>query len=325
MRHRELALRDVYLARQRIEGVARRTPVVEAPASLQRGDARIVYKLENLQVTGSFKVRGATNKILSLSDEERRRGVMTVSSGNHGKAVSYVARSLGVQATVVVPNTVPENKRSSIRELGAELFVAGAAWDDALETLDRLREERGLTMIHPFDDLDVIAGQGTIGLELLEDVPSVDTVVVPLSGGGLLGGIAFALKSADTSIRTIGVSMDTAPAMVESLRAGRLVQVEDESSLADALAGNLGGENHHSFEMVRNFVDETVLVTEDEIASGMAHALEDSRLVVEGGGAVGISALMSGKIRDGKNIAVVLSGSNVDHSTLLEIARGVRS
>jgi threonine dehydratase len=180
-------------------------------------------------------------------------------------------------------------------------------------------------MIHPFDDLDVIAGQGTIGLELLEDVPSVDTVVVPLSGGGLLGGIAFALKSADTSIRTIGVSMDTAPAMVESLRAGRLVQVEDESSLADALAGNLGGENHHSFEMVRNFVDETVLVTEDEIASGMAHALEDSRLVVEGGGAVGISALMSGKIRDGKNIAVVLSGSNVDHSTLLEIARGVRS
>jgi len=322
MSHREFALRDVYLARQRIMSLAQRTPIIEAPRLSEGGKTKVVLKLENLQTTGSFKIRGATNKILSLSEKERSRGVVTSSSGNHGRAVSYVAGRLGIQATICIPDTVPDNKRKAIRQLGAELLVAGATYDEASDTAARLREERGLTMIHPFDDPFVIAGQGTIGLELLEDFPEIDTVLVPLSGGGLMAGIAFALKSANPMLRTIGITMDRGPAMVESLRAGKVVEIVEEPTLADALAGGLGGENIFTFEMIRTYVDDTILVSEEEIAAAMIFALEEHRLVVEGGGAVGIAALMSEKVRElGKNVAVVLSGSNVDIPILLEAAQ----
>ena len=322
MPHRELSLRDVYLARQRIMSLARRTPIIDAPKLSERGNRRIVFKPENLQTTGSFKVRGATNKLLSLSEEERGRGVVTVSSGNHGRAISYVASRLGIQATICIPDTVPDNKRRAIRQFGADLVIVGATYDEAIDATARLQEERGLTMVHPYDDPFVIAGQGTIGLELLEDFPEVDTVLVPLSGGGLLGGIAFVLKSADPTLRTIGIMMERGPAMVESLRAGKLVDVVQEPTLADALAGGLGRENDYSFEMIRAYVDETILVSEEEIAAAMAFALEEHHLVVEGGGAVGIAALLSEKVRDlGKNVAVVLSGSNVDIPILLKAAQ----
>ena len=322
MPHRELALRDVYLARQRIMSIAQRTPVIEAPRLSERGKTKVVLKLENLQTTGSFKIRGATNKLLSLSEEERSRGVVTSSSGNHGRAVSYVAGRLGIQATICIPDTVPDNKRKAIRQLGAELVIAGATYDEASDTAVRLQEERGLTMIHPFDDPWVIAGQGTIGLELLEDFPDIDTVLVPLSGGGLMSGIAFVLKSADPAIRTIGITMEHGPAMVDSLRAGKVVDVVEEPTLADALAGGLGAENIYTFEMVREYVDDTVLVSEEEIAAAMAYALEEYHLVVEGGGAVGIAALLSEKVPNlGKNVAVVVSGGNVDIPVLLEAAQ----
>ncbi len=322
MPHCELTLRDVYLARQRVMSTVRRTPTIEAPILSERGNARIVHKLENLQTTGSFKIRGATNKILALSEEERSRGVVVCSSGNHGRAVSHVASKLGIRATICVPDTVPENKRQAIRRLGAELIVAGATYSEASDATTRLQEERGLTMIHPFDDPLVIAGQGTIGLELLEDFPDIDTVLVPLSGGGLMSGIAFALKSADPAIRTIGITMEHGPAMVDSLRAGKVVDVVEEPTLADALAGGLGAENIYTFEMVREFVDDTVLVSEEEIAAAMAYALEEYHLVVEGGGAVGIAALLSEKVPNlGKNVAVVVSGGNVDIPVLLEAAR----
>jgi threonine dehydratase len=322
MPHRELALRDVYLARQRIMSLAQRTPVIEAPRLSEGGKTKVVLKLENLQTTGSFKIRGATNKILSLSEKERSRGVVTSSSGNHGRAVSYVAGRLGIQATICIPDTVPDNKRKAIRQLGAELLVAGATYDEASDTAVRLQEERGLTMIHPFDDPYVIAGQGTIGLELLEDFPEMDTVLVPLSGGGLMAGIAFVLKSANPMLRTIGITMERGPAMVESLRAGKVVEIVEEPTLADALAGGLGRENHYTFEMIRAYVDDTILVSEEEIAAAMTFALEEQRLVVEGGGAVGIAALMSEKVRElGENVAVVLSGSNVDIPILLEAAQ----
>jgi len=321
-----LTLRDVYLARQRIMSLARRTPIIEAPGLSEGGNTKIVLKLENLQTTGSFKIRGATNKLLSLSEQERSRGVMTVSSGNHGRALSHVASRLGIQATICLPDTVPDNKRQAIRRAGAELLIGGATYEEASATATRLQEERGLTMIHPFDDPFVIAGQGTIGLELLEDLPEIDTVLVPLSGGGLMGGIAFVLKSAHPTLRTIGVSMDQGPAMVDSLRAGKVVGVVEQPTLADALAGGLGAENIYTFEMIREYVDETVLVSEEEIAAAMAFALEEHHLVVEGGAAVGIAALQSDKVRDlGKNVAVVLSGSNVDIPVLLEAARNHRS
>ncbi len=318
MPRRELALRDVYVARLRIESIARRTPLIEDPRLSERGNAKIFHKLENLQTTESFKIRGATNKLLSLSDEERNRGVMTVSSGNHGRAVSYVASQLGIQATICLPDTAPEHKRDAIRQLGAELVIAGVNYEEASRTATRLQEERGLTMIHPFDDPIVIAGQGTIGLELLEDLPQIDTALVPLSGGGLMAGIAFVLKSADPTVRTIGVTMERGPAMVESLRAGKLVDPVDEPTLADALAGSLGEENFYSFKMIQDYVDDTILVSEDEIAAAMTFALEEHHLVVEGGGAVGIAALLSGKVRDlGKNVAVVVSGGNVDIPILM--------
>lgn len=281
-----ITLRDVYLARQRISGIARRTPLVEAPRLSESLGVRVVLKLECLQVTGAFKIRGATNKLLDLSQDERERGTITVSSGNHGRALSYVARQLGIPAVVCLSELVPEGKREAIRRLGAEAVVWGGSYDEATDYASHLKEERGLVMVHPFDDPFIIAGQGTIGLELLEDLPEIDTVIVPLSGGGLLGGIALALKSVHAGIRTIGVSMERGPAMVESLRAGKVVEIEEEPTLADALAGGIGP-NVYTFNIIQKFVDDTVLVSEEEIAGAMAFALERHHLVVEGGGRCG--------------------------------------
>ncbi len=317
----EIELQDVYLARQRIAPYCRRTPLLDSSLLSQTTRTHVRLKLESLQITGSFKARGATNKLLSLPEEARARGVITVSSGNHGRAVSYIARKLGVHAVVCVPESVPQNKQAGISNLGAELVVHGANQDEAMAFADRLQEQRGLTMVHPFDDPAVIAGQGTIGLELLEDDPEIDMALVPLSGGGLISGIALTLKHTRPSLRTIGVSMDRGPAMVESVRAGQLVDVVEEPTLADALAGGLNKDNRYTFEMVRKYVDNYVLVTEEEIARAMVAALQE-KLVVEGGGVVGIAALLSGKVRPlGRNVAVVISGGNVDLSLLMDVYR----
>ena len=316
-------LADIYQADYLIRETIYRTPLIESPWLSKISGRRIFLKLESLQITGSFKIRGATNKILSLSDDERNRGVIAVSSGNHGRAVAYVARNSGIPVVVCVSETVPENKVSAIQDLGAEVMVAGKTYDEAAEAALQVQIERGLTMVHPFDDPIVIAGQGTIGLELLEEQPDIDTVVVPLSGGGLLGGIALTLKAINPEIQTIGVSMDQGAAMVESLKAGQVVEIVEEHSLADALIGGLGSDNRHTFKIIQKYVDQTVLVTEDEIAAGMTFALEKEHLVVEGGGAVGIAALLADKVRNlGVKVVVVISGSNVNLSTLIEIAQG---
>ncbi len=314
-------LRDIYLARQRIGPFIRRTHLVESAWLSESFGSLVSLKLENYQLTGSFKIRGATNKTLSLSQKARDRGIITVSSGNHGRAVSYVAHSLGVKAVVCLPEPVPENKREAIRALGAETIVKGKNADEAMAFADHLRDERGLTMVHPFDDPFVIAGQGTIGLELLEDLPRIDTVLVPLSGGGLLAGIACALKSADPTIHTIGVSMERGPAMVESLKAGKIVDIVEKPTLADALAGGINVDNTYTFNMIQKYVDDTVLVSEEEIAGAMAFALNQHHIVVEGGGAVGIAALLHHKIkRPGQHVVVLVSGSNVDMSMLMNLA-----
>jgi threonine dehydratase len=285
--------------------------------------ANTFLKLENQQVTGSFKIRGATNKILNLNPDERSRGVITVSSGNHGRAVSFVGQECGVHAVVCISETVPSNKVRSIRDHGAEIIIAGKTYDEANEQAIRLKDERGLTMVHPFDDRHIIAGQATIGLELLDDLPEIDTVLVPLSGGGLLGGIALALKSVKPSIHTVGVSMECGAAMIESQKAGRIVEVVEEISLADALVGGLGRENNYTFDLVQKYVDETVLVSENEIAAAMTFALEKHHHGIEGGGAVGIAALLHGKLDHlGNNVAVVISGGNVDLPVLLDVAQG---
>jgi threonine dehydratase len=306
-------LRDIHLARQRIAQLARRTPLLRSAGLSERAGAAVYLKLESLQETGSFKIRGAANKLLSLSAEERARGVIAVSSGNHGRAVAYVAQQLGVRAVICVSERVPAGKVEAIRRLGAELVVHGASYDEAEAHSLRLQAERGLTRVDPFDDPEVIAGQGTVGLELLEDLPQVDTVVVPLSGGGLISGIAVALKAANPAIRLIGVSMDCAPVMVHSLRAGRLLELPEEDTLADALAGGIGLDNRYTFRLVRHYVDETLLVSEEEIARAMVFALEQERLVVEGGGAVALAAVLYGKVKEPyRTVAVVISGGNVD-------------
>lgn len=284
-------------------------------------DAKVVMKLDNLQVTGSFKIRGASNKLLCLKEEERARGVITVSSGNHGRAVAYGAQKLGLGATVCISEPVPQNKRQAIQDLGAELIVGGKDADQAMEFADKYQIEHGLTMIHPFDDPDVIAGQGTIGLELLEDFPEIDTVLVPLSGGGLCSGIALALKSANPSFQVIGVSMERGPAMVDSLKAGKIVDIVEQPTLADALAGGLNKDNTYTFRMIQKYVDDTVLVSEEEIATAMSFLLEKHHLVVEGGGAVGVAALLHQKVKHlGQKVAVVISGGNVDLPVLMRVA-----
>jgi len=315
-------MRDIYLARQNIASIVRRTPLVHSDWLTERAGVPVYLKLESLQETGSFKIRGAANKLLSLDPDERERGVITVSSGNHGRAVSYVARRLGIRAVVLLSEAVPEVKREAIQKLGAEAVVRGKTYDEAMVYASRLQEEQGLVMIPPFDDPLIIAGQGTIGLELLEDLPEIDTVIVPLSGGGLMGGIGLALKTAHAGIRAIGVSMERGPAMVESLRVGRVVDIVEQSTIADGLAGGIAP-NFYTFDIIQRCVDDTVLVSEEEIAGAMAFALEKHHLVVEGAGAVGIGALLYGKVEHlGRHVAVVVSGSNVDLSLLLEIAGG---
>jgi len=316
----DLFLSDIYLARQRIASIIRRTPLVYSPSLKAMTGTNVLLKQENLQVTGAFKIRGASNKILSLSDKDRERGVITVSSGNHGLAVSYLAKKLETKATICVPKPVPNNKRQAIKALGAELVVKGNNADEAMEYADQLQAERGMTMVHPFDDLEIIAGQGTIGIELFEDFPDMDTVIVPLSGGGLMSGIAFVVKSIMPKIRVIGVSMERGPAMVESLRAGKIVDIVEEPTLADALAGGLNMDNKYTFPMVQEYVDETVLVSEEEISEAILFCLNQHRTVIEGGAAVGIAALLTNKVQLlGKNIVVVLSGANISLQVLKKI------
>ena len=304
-------LADVYRARAAIAPWVRRTPLVRSEA-LARARGRSVHlKLETLQETGAFKLRGATNRLLALSAAERERGVVAVSTGNHARAVAHAAKRLGVPAAVFMSTLVPGNKVEAVRALGAEVRIAGDSQDAAEAAARRLAAEQSRVFVSPFEDPWVIAGQGTVGLELLEELPDLDTVLVPLSGGGLIGGIALALKSADRAIRVIGVSMERGAAMHASLRAGRPVEVAEAPSLADSLGGGIGLDNRYTFALVRDLVDQVVLVSEDDIAAAMAHCYWHEQQIVEGGGAVGIAALLAGKIdAPGERIVVVLSGRN---------------
>ena len=317
----EPSLANIYLARKVIQDKIFRTPLVESSTLSKLTGSETYLKLENLQKTGSFKLRGATNKITQLKSEALERGVITVSSGNHGLAVSTAARELGIRAYISVSSATAENKVAVIRATGAQILMEGSTYDEAAEIASQKEKELNLTMIHPFDDPEIIAGQGTIGLEIIEDLPEIDTVLVPLSGGGLMSGIALALKTIKPSIHVVGVSMDQGPAMVESIKAGHIVEVEEQPTLADALVGGLGRENHYTMNMVMKYMDETVLVAESEIAAGMLFALEQHHLVLEGGGAVGIAALLFEKVKKlGSKLVIVASGGNVSPETLFSLA-----
>jgi len=315
-------LQSVYKARRHIAGLALRTPLMPSGSlSDKRRDVRL--KLETVQPTGAFKIRGASNAIAQLSPDEAERGVVCASTGNHGRAVSYAAARKGIRATVCLSELVPENKRAAIREAGGELQIVGRSQDDAQEEVERLVAEHRMAEIPPFDHADVVAGQGTIGLELLEDWPEIDTVVVPLSGGGLIGGIALAVKSASPDIRVIGVSMERGAAMQASLAAGHPVEVREEASLADSLGGGIGLDNQHTFELARRFVDEVVLLPEAAIANAMRHLYLREGLVVEGGGAVGAALFLDEfGARIGKRVAIIISGRNIDMDVFQRVIAG---
>lgn len=320
---KRLTLQDIYLARETVAPLVTETPLLESPTLTKQTGVSVYFKLEILQKTGSFKVRGAANKIFNLTPDEKAHGVVTASTGNHGRAVSYAAHEIGIPAVVCMSTDVPKNKVQAIEALGAEVVIHGNSQDDAFVQAEALQSERSLAMIPPFDDPHIIAGQGTIGLEILEELPSVGSVLVPLSGGGLISGIALAMKSANLNIRVIGVSMERGPVMYHSLKAGKPIQMDEEDTLADSLRGGIGLENQYTFEMVGNFVDEVVLVSEDEIASAMRFAFKEHHLVLEGAGAVGIAALQAEKVQNIQgNVAVVLSGGNVDMNMFLELVRG---
>ena len=319
----DITLRDIYRARRTIAPYVRRTPLARSASLSAKTGAEVCLKLESLQDTGAFKLRGATNRLMHLREAERARGVIAVSTGNHGRGVSAAARRLGIRAVICMSDLVPDNKVHAIKDLGADVRIVGHSQDDAEVEARRLVEEEGLVWVSPFDDPFVIAGQGTIGLELLEDMPDIDTAIVPLSGGGLIGGIALALKSASRDIRVIGVTMENGAAMYESQRAGKPVPVDEEPSLADCLTGSLGLENHYTFDLVRDHVDDMLLVSEEQIADAIRHAYRQERLIVEGGASVGIAALLHGLAGDiGAKAAVVISGGNIDMDKFDRVVNG---
>ena len=307
-------------AAQAIAGIAVRTPLLRAAISDACG-TDVLLKLETLQPIGAFKLRGAAYAISKLDDGQKARGVVCASTGNHGRAVAYAAREQGMRATVCLSDLVPDVKVRAIESLGGTVRRCGATQDDAEAEVRRLVAEEGLVDISPFDHPDVIAGQGTIALELLEDRPDLETLVVPMSGGGLIAGIGMVAKSLKPTIRVIGVTMDRGAAMAESLAAGKLVEVEELPTLADSLSGGIAG-NRYTFRMCREVVDEFVLVTEEEIYRAMAALLLDEGVVAEGGAAVAYAALLSGKLAADGPTAVVVSGRNVDMTRLCDIVAG---
>ncbi|WP_421577281.1 hydroxyectoine utilization dehydratase EutB [Shinella sp. M31] len=308
-----VTIKDIEQAARRIDGRVLRTPFVPSAAFSKRLGVPVGLKLEHHQTTGSFKLRGATNAVLSLSPEQRARGVVAASTGNHGRALAHAAKAEGSVATICMSNLVPENKVAEIRRLGADVRIVGRSQDEAQLEVDRLVSENGLVMVPPFDDKAVVAGQGTLGLEIVEAMPDVATVLVPLSGGGLAAGVAAAVKGRLPKTRVIGLTMERGAAMKASLDAGRPVQVEEVASLADSLGGGIGLDNAVTFAMCRALLDDVILLSEAEIAAGMRHAYAEEREVIEGAGAVGIAALLAGRLGrlDGP-VAIVLSGRNVD-------------
>lgn len=310
---------DVHAAAKRIAGVANRTPLVPSFGLSGLFDAEVRLKLETTQPTRAFKVRGAANVILSHPDVDPSKGVVAYSTGNHGRAVAYVAARAGLPATVCMSQNTTEDKRAALRAMGARVEIVGESQDDAAERAHEL-EVAGALLVDPINDPLTTAGQGTIGLEIVEDWPGVDTVVVPVSGGALIAGVALAVKSLQPGARIIGVSMERGAAMHASLQAGEPVILPEVESLADSLQGGITRNNDHSFAMVRDLVDDLILVSEEDIALAMAEALIEERLVVEGAGATPIAALLTAdRSLFGQRMALIASGAMVESSILTRV------
>jgi len=318
-----ITLADVYAARQRIAGRVQRTPLVPAPALSRRHGAEIRLKLDNMQDTGAFKQRGATNAIRNLDPEVAARGVVAVSTGNHGRGVAYAAKQAGVRAVICLSRLVPEVKVAAIRDLGAEVCIHGDSQDEAEDEARRLVQDAGMAWIPPFDHPDVIAGQGTMALEILEDWPAVETLLVPLSGGGLIAGLALVAKTLNPVIRVVGISMENGAAMAASLDVGKPVAVREYPSLADSLGGGIGLDNRYTLAMTRALVDEVVLVSEDEIAEALRALYYEERLIAEGACVVGLAAVMAGRLDlRGARTVLPITGRNLDMTLFTRLIDG---
>ena len=303
-------------ARERLKGVAQRTGLVQFKA-LSDEQSQIYLKTEDLQNTGSFKVRGAYIKIASLSEEERACGVIASSAGNHAQGVALAAKAFGVPATIVMPAGAPLSKVKATRELGANVVLHGTVYDDAYAEACRIQQETGATFIHPFDDPMVIAGQGTIGLEIMDDLPDVRTIVVPIGGGGLASGVAAAVKMLHPNVRVIGVQASGAAGMKASMDAGHVVALPSAKTIADGIAVKKPGEL--TFALCSKYLDEIVTVDDDEIAQAILFLMERGKMVAEGAGAAPVAAIMNRKFDVSGKVAAVISGGNIDVTMLSRI------
>ena len=312
-----LPLSDIRAARERINGRIHYTPLLSATRLGARVGATLYHKCESLQKTGSFKVRGALNRITTLDDAARARGVITVSAGNHAQALAWAARDAGVRCTVVMPETASRMKVEASRGYGAEVVLYGASGIEAFARARELSTKRSLTFVHPFDDAAVIAGQGTVGLEILEQLDAVDDVIVPIGGGGLIAGVVIAIKEQRPSVRVYGVEPTGAAVMRKSLDEGRPVRLESLKTMADGLAAPMAGDV--TYPIVKRYVDDVVLVTDDEIMTAMREMLFSTKLLAEGGGAAATAAVMTGKLDlGGRRVVAVLSGGNIDPARVRE-------
>lgn len=316
-----LEISEIFNAAAVLKGVARKTSVIPAPKINPEAD--VYLKTENLQQTGSFKLRGAYYKISQLSDEEKAKGVIACSAGNHAQGIALGAKRNGIHAVICLPAGAPISKVEATRSYGAEVCLVPGVYDDAYARALELQKEHGYTFVHPFDDPKVIAGQGTIGLEILEQMPDVEAVVVPIGGGGLISGVAFAIKTLRPEIKVYGVQSSGAPSMAASLQEGHIARLTEVSTIADGIAVKEPGVN--TFEMCNKYVDEVVTVSDDEIAAAILALIEQQKLVAEGAGAVSVAAVMYNKVPvKGKKVVCLVSGGNIDVNTLSRvITRGL--
>ena len=316
-----LTLDKIYQAAFTLKNVARKTDLLHAPNL--SSDAELYLKSENLQVTGSFKVRGAYNKIASLTQQQREAGIIACSAGNHAQGVALAATQMGIRSIVCMPDGAPISKVEATKRLGAEVRLVAGAYDDAYEYALRLQTETGATFIHPFNDELVIAGQGTIGLEILDQLPDVEAVIVPVGGGGLIAGVACAIKNLNPRVKVYGVQAENAPSMARSRQMDEIVTLDTVATFADGIAVKTPGDV--TYAMAKQFVDDVVTVSEDEIAAAILALIEKQKLIAEGAGAVSVAAAMFGKLPiTGKKTVCVVSGGNIDVNILSRvITRGL--
>ena len=313
-----LTLDNVYRAQDILQSVVRQTDVIHAPL-LCKG-LNLYLKTENLQTTGSFKIRGAYYKISQLTEEEKGRGVIACSAGNHAQGVALAAQKSGIKSVICLPSGAPLSKVEATKSYGAEVCLVDGVYDDAYQKALALRDEKGYTFVHPFDDEDVIAGQGTIALELMKQIPDMEAVIVPIGGGGLIGGIAYTVKTINPSIKVYGVEAAGAPSMKASVDGGAVQSLQSVSTIADGIAVKKPG--GITYELCKKYVDDIVTVTDDEISAAILALMEKQKLVTEGAGAVAVAAAMFGKLPlEGKKAVCVLSGGNIDVTILSRVIR----